>query len=447
MTTENYRRGVGRLVTDRYDFQDHIDGYSLAHNSSSILLNPNLTINSVLCTNSQTAFTTVANYINTFTFPDATASVKGVVKLAGDLAGLSSSAAIPKVSGIQGYPISTLSPSSGDVLTWKSGGYWEPSIIPNQFTAGGDLYGTDSDQKIINITGYLGTVSVNCGHITFGSTFNPVINQTATTIGAAANLTINAQTSSVSTGGNVNISAGFGSPTGALTLRLNNQATTLLEIAQPNTSKSVLSLVKGTPITNTEMPVGTGDKVIYISNAATAPVNPPVGGAILYVSSGTLNIKESNGNQFQIMKNNNALIYINSLTMPNGWSSGSGWVPFFTTSESSYYDTVTNLEEVEHYINNGDIIKVSFNGIITGDGWIQLRINLFTDDGWESDPINGTETYINSISQQYISLTGLYNSNGEGNVKVYVGMKSALLTPMNIYGGASLIVEVIRPTP
>jgi hypothetical protein len=456
MTIENYRRGVGRLVTDRYDFQDHIDGYSLAHNSSSILLNPNLTINSVLCTNSQTAFTTIANYINTFSFPDATVSVKGILKLDGDLAGLSSSAATPKVSGIQGKPISTLDPSSGDVLTWNILGYWEPAIIPNQFTVGGDLSGTDSDQKVISITGYLGLTSIKCGHFTFDSTVNPLIDQTATTIGAAANLTITGQTSTVSTGGNINISAGFGAPTGALTLRLNNQATTLLEIAQPNTSKSVLSLVKGTPITNTEMPVGTGDKVIYISNASTAPVNPPVGGAILYANVGKLWVKESTGNNFYI-NDNNVIVGCESISHADGYDGGP-WSAFFSTTGSTYVEGLAVSQFIGIRIN--DIVNVSYSGVVGNNnegglgglldaysGYLKLiLVDSITDDEYE---INGTTTYIsNGINshQTQVCITGSYISvaNIPGVLKLMVKNTG---TTLRLYGGATLKIEVIRPTP
>ncbi len=40
-----YTKTIGRLGVDRYDFQDHVDGYSFRHNSQAVNLNPPLSVN------------------------------------------------------------------------------------------------------------------------------------------------------------------------------------------------------------------------------------------------------------------------------------------------------------------------------------------------------------------------------------------------------------------
>lgn len=60
--------------------------------------------------------------------PDATATVKGKLQLSGDLAGASSSATSPKVSGLQGTAVSTTAPSTGQLLRYN-GTSWTPTSV------------------------------------------------------------------------------------------------------------------------------------------------------------------------------------------------------------------------------------------------------------------------------------------------------------------------------
>src|SRR5208282_3301844 len=66
----------------------------------------------------------------------------------GDLSGTSSS---QEVIGIQSKLIDG-GPTDGDVLKYSSGsGKWEPTALPSQFAAGGDLSGSVSSQEVIGI--------------------------------------------------------------------------------------------------------------------------------------------------------------------------------------------------------------------------------------------------------------------------------------------------------
>lgn len=53
--------------------------------------------------------------------------------------------------------------------------------------------------------------------------------------------------------------------------------------------RRIVSLALGGDISSTQMPVGTGDRVIFIAEVATEPSGNPTGGGILYVKNGVLN--------------------------------------------------------------------------------------------------------------------------------------------------------------
>jgi hypothetical protein len=87
---------------------------------------------------------------------------------------------------------------------------------------------------------------------------------------------------------------------GGVRIQLDTSTTqTMLEacdVQAENTKPSrVLSLVRTSAITTTEMPSDTGDLVIYIGNCAVAPSANPVSGGILYVESGALKYRGTSG--------------------------------------------------------------------------------------------------------------------------------------------------------
>jgi hypothetical protein len=122
----NYINGVGRLVTDRYDFQRHVDGNAPYHKANIITLSPPITINSVEHTTVQGALTELAPFA--ITTPDASESSKGIVQLSGDLSGTATNVRV-SASKLQGRPIIATGPATNDFLMWN-GTYWTPSPIP-----------------------------------------------------------------------------------------------------------------------------------------------------------------------------------------------------------------------------------------------------------------------------------------------------------------------------
>ena len=108
----NFVSGIGRLATDRFTYEKHINGTDDRHQAGQIDLFPTIVIGTTK-TNVQDAITAISSIIGTPP-PDASTTVKGIVKLAGDIAGTALSVTVTK---IQGKPVSTSTPTSGDVLT------------------------------------------------------------------------------------------------------------------------------------------------------------------------------------------------------------------------------------------------------------------------------------------------------------------------------------------
>ena len=155
----NYVPGVGRLTTYRSQFEHHVLGTEFRHDATMIDLLPlpgvhYMIINGITCVNVQQALDAITGNLNP-NIPLATTGAPGIIQLGGDLNGTGSTALSPKVSGLQGRPISNLPPITGQVLTWN-GSVWIPETSGGGgggFTAGGDLSGTSTNQTVIGIHG------------------------------------------------------------------------------------------------------------------------------------------------------------------------------------------------------------------------------------------------------------------------------------------------------
>lgn len=143
----NFTKGIGRLATDRYDFQDHIDGTKYVHEASAIKVDPTITIGSNIVGDVRSAIEELTVIVSTAA-AKATETSPGIVQLDGDIYNLWNNV---KVKGLRGYPISNTPPISGDTLVYDGSSYVPSPAI--SFTAGGDLIGTSTNQKVISITG------------------------------------------------------------------------------------------------------------------------------------------------------------------------------------------------------------------------------------------------------------------------------------------------------
>lgn len=300
----NYKKNIGRLVADRYDFQNHIIGADFKHNAEQIVLSPPVIIESQPVSDIQEAITLLSNIITPIVIEDATTSNKGIIQLSGDIGGTATTITVTR---LQNRSISTLTPNNGDVLTWNAGSsVWNPSPPSNTFTPGGDLSGSNINQQVISLTGTSGTITVFGDLINFDSGVAAEIAQSPTTIGNGVDFPIAAQSTLLNngSGGNLILSGGnkgLGSGLlGGIHLKLGN-GDTVLQLAEVATNRRVLSLLHTGSISTSDMPANTGNMVIYVRDTTTPPTSgSPTNGTIVYSSGGQLWVKQQDGNNFSV---------------------------------------------------------------------------------------------------------------------------------------------------
>jgi hypothetical protein len=139
---------TGRVATDRYDFQAHIDGDDFRQKASTVDLFPTVVIGTEM-TNVQDAIVALKNALTIPVLPDATSTVKGAVKLANDFAG---TADLPVVAGLRGFPVAATPPTLNFVLQWN-GSAWAPASISGAFALAGDVTGSAGANTVVQING------------------------------------------------------------------------------------------------------------------------------------------------------------------------------------------------------------------------------------------------------------------------------------------------------
>jgi hypothetical protein len=304
----NYVPDVGRLATDRYDFQEHVNGTAFRHNATQIDLLPHLTISSHTYTDVQGVLAALVAIVNPPTINPATNSSLGIIQLSGDLAG-NNLATNPKVSGIQGFAISPTVPSPGQVLTW-GGSSWAPATTTNSVVWAQDLAGSSNTlQQVVGITGQpltgpfagLTGVRIHCNALIFDASIEaaPIFliqDETTTTNGNT--LIVEAQSSTTGNGGNLVLAGGSGQEVPGVVLISDGFGNQMLQLGNINRRFTTLNL-PGTASTG-DMPFNSGDLVTLIANAATPPVVGSPSGAIIYGNGGQLWVTQSDNTSFQV---------------------------------------------------------------------------------------------------------------------------------------------------
>jgi hypothetical protein len=411
---------TGRLSTDRYDFEAHIEGTNFRHQANQIDLFPTLVIGGNTKYNVQDALAALAAAVLPPVINDATTTVKGILRLAGDLGG---NASLVTVTGIQGKPISNLAPTTNDVLTWN-GVTWIPAAATNAFSAAGDLGGNNVLQQVIGLTGvtvpFVGNVVNSAANrITFNSNVSqPIINQAPATIGAGTIMTIQAQGTSAFgfNGGDVFVTGGvarpgFGSRGG---VQLGVGSGSVFQTTEQVIGQRVVALSDG-GISNVEMPFGTGDMVMYIQNTATPPTSAnPSNGAILYAEGGQLRVRQQDGNDF----------FIGSIPNPSVWGSSGQQ----TYTNRSYTTTSGNTPVLAFNFTLPDLTSTRADVIIIGkqlSSTDSAQFNLsigYSRDGGGSPVALGTLT--NADPRYSGAATGWTAPNittSGNNIQVYTG--------------------------
>lgn len=310
----NYNRGTGRLTTDRFDFEKHINGTDERHDGYDIDMVPAISIGGNPYSNVRSAIDALNAIIAPASIQDATSTVKGILRLTGDFGG---TATTPRVTGLQARPVSTLAPTNGQQLTWNNTlGVWEPQSSSSTFVAAGDLGGTNVSQQVIALTGTGGITTIKSDNLNFQSSLGtPTITQTTTALGGGSALFIRAQGTSATNaaGGTLILSGGLRNGSGAkggVQLRMNADQDILLQLTEPLNGQKVLGLLKNGNVNSSDMPANTGDMVAYIANTATPPTSGnPSNGVIMFAEGGTLKVKQSDG----------AVIQVGSVPNPSIW--------------------------------------------------------------------------------------------------------------------------------
>lgn len=122
----NYVSGVGRLATGRYTFEQHVEGTAFNHNADNIFLSPLITINGNQYNNVQSAIGTLSQNLIPPTISNATTTTVGLIQLSGDISGTATNV---KVTGLRGFPIQNLTPTTGQILQY-GGSSWAPAALP-----------------------------------------------------------------------------------------------------------------------------------------------------------------------------------------------------------------------------------------------------------------------------------------------------------------------------
>jgi hypothetical protein len=308
----NFKPGVGHLVTDRYDFQSHIDGTDFRQAAGTVDLKPPVLIGSTSITDVQTAIEALSGSIIVPSVPDATTVSKGIIQLNGDLFGNGTTALNPRVSGLQATPISVFSGlAANQVLTWN-GSSWINQAVPGAISIAGDLAGVGSTLAVPRVGGLQG-FSIDSATPTAGqglvwnagtSKWTPTgipISPTGTGLASVTSGVFDAAatTNARYTGGKIQLSSNLqyisAGITGDLawtptasnkTLTLPNATDTLVALATVDTLTN--KTINATNNTITDTSVATGDILAVIGGGKFTRLAKGANGSFLGVSAGTL---------------------------------------------------------------------------------------------------------------------------------------------------------------
>ena len=434
VTNPNYKPGVGRLATDRYDFQSHVDGGAFYHKASSIKLDTPLTINLNVTNDVQAALGQLKIQVDAVGTPaDATTISKGIIQLSGDIGGTATSV---KVTGLRGFPVANLTPTNGQVLQFNDGtGNWEPSDSITSFTASNDLIGDSVSQSVISLTGatlypgFTGTEVKSDSLVWKSDIPEPMINQKSSlSVGHGKRFLINAQNAQGDIGnpfnggtlllsGGARVGGAGASFDGGVALSLGGYDWKLIQAMHLNTDSRVVSLCKRFGITETQMPSGTGSNVIYIGNADTVPTSGnPVGGAILYSDAGVLHVKQSDGTGFPIEPGGD----VSNIYLQKGIG---------VTDDLESYVYVPGTISIS---SGGGFFSVPGSNVYLTVGLSSLAVQSFievTSGGFIT--VNSGQIQANTVNSIQLNTAAALQSNADGSIRLrntttdWVGFGSA----------------------
>jgi hypothetical protein len=268
-------------------------GLSVAWSSLAVSSSP-----TIAATDTYTHYRVDTSAARNITLPDAATVGAGRYYVFQDVTGTAATYNITLTRAgsdtIEGATTATITAAYGWKILVSTGSGWV--VLGQKF--GGDLTGNTSSQQVTAITGTAGVATIRCDTLQFVATATtPLITMAANTTTAGVPLYIDGQIAGGSNqaGGIVHIAGGEPTGSGAaggvrLAATVGGYQTCLTAGAFSATRRYVA--LHAAPVT-TDIP--TGDKVMYIANAATNPSSNPVGGGVLYVNAGALTYRGSSG--------------------------------------------------------------------------------------------------------------------------------------------------------
>ena len=400
-TAPNYKKNLGRLVTDRYDFESHTNGSSFKHKAKNIDLENTLVIGPtfIQVSNVQEAVENIITIINA-PLPEATQFQKGIIRISGDISNPSSTSDNIIVSGIRNRLISNETPANDQVLTWdQSTNSWRPKT-PIPFYAAGDLYGTSQLQYVHQLTGTTGAtpeVNIIAEILKFNAEHHTrFITQADGQFGpSSSNIIIRAQSAS-SLSPDSDISGGYvdiqgGSPKGSnqpggvlITVDGRDDASVMFEAVKFSNGVKFISLFGNTKITESIVPITSGNMFLFFKETNSEPNGAPPKGAFLYSKNGRLYIREGENSENPFGPSQSfAISTIDELPETMVWGYQSG----FRTISKKYYKQTTNIQQVIDEIELPENVTVRLDAIcvardIASTSSYQINMTMgYTTDG------------------------------------------------------------------
>lgn len=227
----------------------------------------------------------------------ATSTAYGSILLTGDLSGTAASPTVVKANGADIPAAGSL--TTGHYLRVSGASALEYGALPEADTVtegilrlAQDLGGSSTAPTVTAITGTAGVGLLRMQDLRWpDSVSNPSFGHLArSTAGGGTDLMIYAQDAHTNgNGGGIVLVAGAGAGTGTIgRIELGVGGivakTTMVEVATPVLNQAVVALCGNSPITSAQMPVNSGDGVVWLGNAFTAPTAEPGTGCIVYSS-------------------------------------------------------------------------------------------------------------------------------------------------------------------
>lgn len=431
MSTPNFKPGVGRLVTDRFDFQNHTDGYNFNHKANQIVLSPTISISGTQ-TNVQGALTAIVASLAAPSVPDASTSVKGVIQLAGDLAGTATSVSVVKLNG---KPIVSTIPNTNELLIW-TGSTWEPkplSFLPT-LTA--------------SIVTYAGGVNWADG------TTNP-----STTVENQLDKILNDL--SIATG-DVKIGSPLrsGSPTSLAAGTLGSQVVTLLTAlnafqTQKAAAGGLASLDGSTKVPIAQLPTGVANGLATLdgyTKVTPAQLNLGVANGIATLDATTkvtpaqLNTAVANGlatldGYTQLTSTQRAGWFFKDSIVTNNTKYGA----ISTSSSTAFVDAGTLTVSLTGCLI-GDIVDISAKFTIgTADASGAEAKLVVNQNGGGFGDIQGSLIEVFGVNPFFFSTGGRFACTIAGTIIVKLQYRSEVSGSTSVTGPAQLYARVFRP--